>query len=86
MNTQFHALRLNGRVTELVVQLSSSNHIDLNSVYIHSKNRVIIGEPKCGKVIHVQTVKSAFGKPGSVHVGMYDLSADRAIYREVIKL
>lgn len=86
MTTQFHALRLNGRVTDLVVQLSSSNHIDLNSVYIHSKNRVIIGEPKCGKVIHVQTVRAAFGKPSKVHVGMYDLPSDRAIYREVIEL
>ena len=85
MSTQFHALRLDNRITELVVELSSSNHIDLNSVYIHSKDRVIIGEPKCGKVIHVQNIRAAFGKPESVHVGMYDLSDDRAIYREVIK-
>ena len=85
MTPRFHALNLNQRIIDIVTKLSGDNCIDLNSV-ANVQDRVIIGEPKCGKVIHVQLVRSAFGKPSKAHIGMYDLPADRAIFRTVVSL
>lgn len=85
MTTQFHALRLNQRIVDIVVQLSADNLIDLNSV-ANVQDRIIIGEPKCGKVIHVQFIRAGFGKRQKAHIGMYDLPADRAIFRTVVSL
>ncbi|CAL9961744.1 hypothetical protein VPH1254_0070 [Vibrio phage 1254] len=85
MTTKFHALNLNERIVEIVTQLSSDNFIDLNSV-ANVQDRIIIGEPKCGKVIHVQFIKAGFGKPRKAHIGMYDLPMDRAIFRTVVSL
>lgn len=85
MTTKFHALRLSKHIVDIVTQLSSDNFIDLNSI-VNVQDRVIIGEPKCGKVIHVQFIKARFGKFRKAHIGMYDLAEDRAIFRTVVSV
>lgn len=57
MSTQFHALRLPYGVVQAVVNLTSKYGIDLNSVSV-TPQRVIIGELRCGKFVHVHRVTS----------------------------
>lgn len=71
MTTQFHALRLPQTVTDVVVSLTSQNHIDLNSVCV-TPERVIVGELKCGKYVHIHHVREAFGKPEHYNVSLCD--------------
>lgn len=76
MTTQFHTLRLPEKVTQHVVNLSSRNYIDLNSV-VQFGNRIVIGEPRCGKLIHVQHVSPAFGHPEHYTISVCDMINDR---------
>ena len=76
MSTQFHALRLPEKVTQHVVNLSSRNYVDLNTVFQFG-SMFIIGEIRCGKLIHVQHVLSAFGHPEHYTISVCDMVNDQ---------
>lgn len=83
MTTQFHALRLLYGVVEAVVKLTSKHGIDLNSVCT-TPTRVIVGELRCGKFVHVQHVKAGFGNAERYNISLCDTVNNRITDRTTV--
>ena len=76
MTTQFHSLRLDSKITEAVVNFSKEHAVDLNTVEHWTSNMIIVGEPRCGKEIHIRQHEATEEFKKGVYVTLFNSKGD----------
>ncbi len=69
MTTKFHALQLNKTLETSVINIASRNCIDLNTVTFigRGSQRLLVGEPKTGRLARLQVVATGVKIVASVN-------------------